>query len=122
MQGARQTWVSAIVLAFLCHPADSTLASSDRKDHTCPPTGVPTGLRERSIRRLARGAPAAAWPASTLPARIANWRRIGPVQRDVLLPRSFAHESAEPRQILLDLPVSTVVGYWLVPQARFLPW
>jgi hypothetical protein len=34
---ARQIPVPIIILAFLCHPAGSTIASDARKDHTpCP--------------------------------------------------------------------------------------
>src|SRR5690242_7775535 len=33
-------------LAFLCHPADCTIASDTRKDHTRVPTGVPTRVRQ----------------------------------------------------------------------------
>ena len=39
-----------ILLAFLCHPADSAIASDARKDHTRVSTGVPTRVRQVVIR------------------------------------------------------------------------
>jgi hypothetical protein len=44
---ARQISVPIIVLAFLCHPADSTIASDARKDHTPCPQECPRECAKR---------------------------------------------------------------------------
>ena len=86
---ARQISVPIIILAFLCRPADSAIASDARKDHTRVSTGVPTRVRQAVFRP---------WPHLAGPNETGNSRVTPPMPNSHWLRCFFEEQRHEVRR------------------------